>query len=180
MLLGMYPTHVLKNVNVFLFINLKYIGKIKVDDSINLNLLGKIWETLQTIKHSFVHNHTTFGSLCINVSYKMYFWHFILHGRLSIHIWRQQFVDSFFFTVGVSRSKSIIRILVADVFVFLASFAFFVLGEMPLRNRMGAWGAPVPFATGSIPPPVLSMTYVNSGPSPQPEITFFVTANNKR
>ena len=161
-----------------------------------------------------------------------YIWHFILHGRLSIHIWQQQFVDSFFFTVGVSRSKSIIRILVAnvfvflasfaffvlgeinhsqsiihiwrqqfagsffltvgvsrsksiirilvaDVFVFLASFAFFVLGEMPLRNRMGAWGAPVPFAKGSIPPPVLSMTYVNSGPSPQPEITFFVTANNK-
>lgn len=72
MLLGMYPIHVFENVNVFLFINLKYIEKIKIGDSINLNLLGKIWETLQTIKHSFVHNHTIFGSHCINVSHKIY------------------------------------------------------------------------------------------------------------
>ena len=93
---------------------------------------------------------------------------------------RQQVVVFCFLTIGVSRSKSILRISVESFFFFGGSFLGFELGEIPLRNRIGAWGVPTtPFVGGSKAPPVLSMTYVNSGPSPQPDITFFVTEKNK-
>ena len=78
--------------------------------------------------------------------------------------------------MGVSRSKSILRISVESFFLVFFGGCFLELGETPLRNRIGACGVPgTPFGGCSKAPPVLSMTYVNSGPSAQPDITFFVT-----
>ena len=93
---------------------------------------------------------------------------------------RQQVVVFCFLTIGVSRSKSIRRISVESFLVFFGGSFFFEPGEIPLRNLIGACGVPTtPFGDCSRAPPVLSMTYVNSGPSPNADITFFVTEKKK-
>ena len=97
---------------------------------------------------------------------------------MFIYICRQQVVVFCVLLMGVSRSKSIRRISVACTLVF-SGLGFLELGEMPLRNRTGACGGPVPLGCSNAPP-VRSITYVNSGPSPHPEITFLVTENKMK
>ena len=100
-------------------------------------------------------------------------------------------------TAGASRSKSIRRISVLGSFFCLLDFDEKRLrGDTPLFSLTGACGAaagcggessppwlapppPAP-AVAAASPPVRSMTYVNSGPSPQPDMTFFVTETCER
>jgi len=85
------------------------------------------------------------------------FGYFIFRWKYVDHICRQQAVFFCFLTIGVSRSKSILRISVAGVFSFFGFDFAFRLGEMPRRNRIGACGVAVPLGF-SKSPPVRSMT----------------------